>query len=395
MFHRTGPAAYKPGLGNIEHLCRMMGHPERDLRFIHVAGTNGKGSTSHLIASALMEAGYSTGLHTSPHLVDFRERIKVDGQMIREDQVVSFVENYSTQWEYLQPSFFEITVAMCFWYFREVKVDIAVIEVGLGGRLDSTNVIQPEVSVITHIGMDHMNLLGDTIQQIAAEKAGIIKSDRPVVLGDLRTEAMEVMEGCAKELSAPVIYSINERDIPPTPLGGLYQSGNTKVAMAALHALRNTGSWHLSDDQIRKGFLDVVVNTGLMGRWQVLGKRPQVICDVAHNEDGIAWVARQLEVTPHSALHVVLGVVSDKAIDRMLRLLPDSAEYYFCKANIPRGLDAAKLQEQAAGYGLQGRAYHSVSEAYTEALLSARADDLVFIGGSFFVVGEVLTSFYT
>jgi dihydrofolate synthase/folylpolyglutamate synthase len=391
MFHRVGPAAYKPGLDNTYRLLEIVGNPHLDLRTVHVAGTNGKGSTSHLIASVLQEAGYKTGLCTSPHLKDFRERIRINGSLIPEQSVVEFVQTYRSAWEPIQPSFFEITIALCFWFFRKEKTDIAVIETGLGGRLDSTNVITPEISVITNIGMDHMNLLGDSIEQIAAEKAGIIKNNIPIVAGPMKTEALNIITAHAGAKQARLFNAdtLSPDIVPPTCLRGTYQDENRRTAYAALLELERLG-WHISDDHIRNGFMHVTQNTSLQGRWQQLADTPLIIADVAHNEDGIKVVLNQISETPHEQLHFVLGLVSDKDVDRVLRLLPEKATYYFCKANIPRGMDADDLAERAGKYALRGKAYDSVQHAFDAAKKAAHERDLVFIGGSVFTVAEVL-----
>jgi dihydrofolate synthase/folylpolyglutamate synthase len=391
MFHRVGPAAYKPGLDNTWALLELVGNPQIGLRTVHIAGTNGKGSTSHMIAAALQLAGYKTGLYTSPHLKDFRERIRINGIMIPEEEVVAFVNEYHAAWQAIQPSFFEITVAMCFWYFKRAGIDIAVIETGLGGRLDSTNVIEPEVSVITNIGYDHMNLLGDTIEKIAAEKAGIIKSNRPVVLGAMREEARQLMCTTAQHLHAPLIDSacIADSMIPSGALQGNYQRENRASAFMALRTLAALG-WNVTEQHISAGFQQVVEMTGLLGRWQKLSDKPLAIADVAHNEDGIRIVLEQIHQTPHKSLHVVLGLVGDKDVSRVLKLLPLHANYYFCKADIPRGLDAESLKHQAAGFQLKGEHYSSVQSAYDAALSAAAPHDLVFVGGSVFTVAEVL-----
>jgi dihydrofolate synthase/folylpolyglutamate synthase len=391
MFHRVGPAAYKPGLDNTWALLELVGNPQIGLKTVHIAGTNGKGSTSHMIAAALQVAGYKTGLYTSPHLKDFRERIRINGIMIPEEEVVAFVNEYHEAWQAILPSFFEITVAMCFWYFKRAGIDIAVIETGLGGRLDSTNVIEPEVSVITNIGYDHMNLLGDTIEKIAAEKAGIIKSQRPVVLGAMREEARLVMVETATCMQAPIVdtTALSAGIIPEGALKGWYQQENRATAFMALRSLAALG-WEVSEEHIAQGFQQVVELTGLLGRWQKLNERPLVIADVAHNEDGISIVLRQFSETPHERLHFVLGLVGDKDVSRVLKLLPNQATYYFCKADIPRGLDAEKLKEQALEFQLMGESYSSVKQAYETACSAANVDDLVFVGGSVFTVAEVL-----
>lgn len=391
MFHRVGPAAYKPSLDNTIALCNALGNPERTLRCVHVAGTNGKGSTSHLIASALQEAGYKVGLYTSPHLKDFRERIRIGGHMIPHERVVYFVEHFKHTWENIQPSFFEMTFGMCLWHFVHEEVDIAVIETGLGGRLDSTNVVHPEVSVITNIGFDHMNLLGDTLEKIAGEKAGIIKSHRPVVVGEMLPEAQRVMEQKAALEGAPVYFASHLADeVPYTPLSGWYQKQNTKTAYTALRVLSKYSPFQVNEDEIAKGFAHVIENTSLQGRWQVLQQNPLSIADVAHNEDGINVIMKQLASMTYAHLHFVLGMVADKDVERVLKLLPTDATYYFCKADIPRGMAAEELCEKAANFGLQGKAYTTVKAAYQAALASAKTNDLVFTGGSVFTVAEVL-----
>jgi dihydrofolate synthase/folylpolyglutamate synthase len=391
MFHRVGPAAYKPGLDNTWALLELVGNPQIGLKTVHIAGTNGKGSTSHMIAAALQVAGYKTGLYTSPHLKDFRERIRINGIMIPEEEVVAFVNEYHEAWQAIQPSFFEITVAMCFWYFKRAGIDIAVIETGLGGRLDSTNVIVPEVSVITNIGYDHMNLLGDTIEKIASEKAGIIKSKTPVVIGAMRPEAREVMIQTAFQQQAPMIDAalISSTLIPSGELQGHYQIENRATAFMALRTLAALG-WRVNEEHVAQGFQQVVELTGLLGRWQKLHDSPLTIADVAHNEDGIRTVLDQLQQTPHKQLHFVLGLVGDKDVTRVLKMLPQEAIYYFCKADIPRGLDAEMLKEQASEFQLRGKSYSSVKQAYETACGAANDDDLVFVGGSVFTVAEVL-----
>jgi len=391
MFHRTGAAAYKPGIGNITELCELVGNPHVHLRFIHIAGTNGKGSTAHLIASVLQEAGYTTALHTSPHLTDFRERFRINGKMIPREEVVTFVELYKDRWEKVQPSFFEIGVALAFWTFLRASADICVMETGLGGRLDSTNIIQPELSVITPIGMDHMNLLGDTIEDIAREKAGIIKSGIPVVISRQHNKAREVLVQQAVALNAPLVEAEATTDqIPDHTLRGKYQQVNARTALTALHQLIKQG-WKIDDEAIQSGFANVVANTGLRGRWEILCQAPLIVCDVGHNEDGIVAVMDQVAETPHHTLHIVLGVVHDKDINRMIIRLSPTAIYYFCKADIPRGMDADELASRASGSGLRGNVFPSVADAFHEAVRNAAADDLVLVTGSFFTVAEVLS----
>lgn len=391
MFHRIGAAAYKPSLDKTIALMQIVGNPHLGLKFVHVAGTNGKGSTSHAIASVLQEAGYKTGLCTSPHLKDFRERIRINGMMIPENAIVHFISTYREQWKHLQPSFFEMTIALSFWYLQQEKVDIAVMETGLGGRLDSTNIITPEIAVITNIGYDHMQFLGNTIEKIANEKAGIIKAGVPVVIGKMRSEARQVIFHVAKEKQAEIVDSTEllDEDIPPFELKGYYQNENCKTAYAALVQLQKQG-WKMASSDIEKGFISITKNTGLLGRWQTLKSSPLTIVDVGHNEDGIRFVVQQLKDISYQQLHFVIGMVNDKDISTVLSLLPKNAIYYFCKADIPRGLDAAILQQEAEKLGLKGNVFPSVAEALKVATTNAQEDDLVFVGGSFFTVAEIL-----
>jgi dihydrofolate synthase/folylpolyglutamate synthase len=391
MFQRVGAAAYKPGLENTLKLCDWLGNPERKLRTVHIAGTNGKGSVSHLIASALQEAGYKTGLYTSPHLTDFRERIRINGEMISEGAVLSFVEKFqSWRTKDFNPSFFELTMAMAFRYFEAECADIAVIETGMGGRLDSTNVIIPELSVITNVSLDHQQFLGNTIEAIAAEKAGIIKPGVPVVLGKMRREAQEVMQQKAKECGSEVILSDEPVvEAPPSPLYGSFQEENRRTAYTALLSLQKV-SWQIDEESIRKGFLNVKRNTGLRGRWEVLDEKPLIIADVGHNEDGIRAVVNELKKLPYRHLHIVFGVVADKDLQAIFRLLPTSARYYFCKPDVPRGRDVLELHKEAIQAGFSGEAYPSVAAAFASAREAATEEDIVYVGGSFFVVAEVL-----
>jgi dihydrofolate synthase / folylpolyglutamate synthase len=391
MFHRVGPAAYKPGLDNTIQLLNALDNPHKDLKCIHIAGTNGKGSTSHLLASILQQAGYKTGLYTSPHLKDFRERIRINGEMIPEDVVIDFVNRNQEQWAILKPSFFEITVAMCFTHFHQQKVDVAVIETGLGGRLDSTNVIQPVLSVITNVSFDHMNLLGNTIEAIAAEKAGIIKPKIPVVIGPMKETAKPVMMAAAEKLEAPL--TVANKDLLPLfancPLQGIYQQENFQTVGTAVAQLRQMG-YDVSNDHVKSGAENVLSNTGLAGRWQILNQNPLTIADVAHNEDGLRAVVHQLDSLNKRKLHFVLGMVADKDIAHVLPLLPKTAEYYFCKADIPRGMAAEELASKAKDYGLLGQCFDSVKAAYERACAQAESNDVVFVGGSIFTVAEVL-----
>jgi dihydrofolate synthase / folylpolyglutamate synthase len=416
MFQRVGAAAYKADLNNTIEICKLLQHPENKFRSVHIAGTNGKGSTSHMLASVLQEAGLKVGLYTSPHLKDFRERIKINGQMIPEKNVVDFVENYKNDFEKIQPSFFEMTVGLAFDYFANEKVDIAVIEVGLGGRLDSTNVISPLISVITNISFDHTALLGNTLEKIAEEKAGIIKSGIPVVIGETVPETKPVFERKGNERNAPLTFAEenieadnvrqHNSDQPllvldikkkgemmytdlVSELSGIYQQKNIITVLTAIEELNKKG-FLLSEDTIRRGIKNTIKNTGLLGRWQVLSKRPLTIADTGHNESGIREVLKQIELTPFKQLHFVLGMVNDKDISTVLKLLPANAIYYFCKANIPRALNAEELARQAGELGLKGAVYSSVTEAMTAAKLKADTGDLVFVGGSTFTVAEVV-----
>lgn len=390
MFHRIGKAAYKADLSNTHALMEILGHPERGLKCVHVAGTNGKGSTSHLIASVLQEAGYSTGLHTSPHLKDIRERFRINGQMIEEDAVVRFVDRHREAFERIDASFFEWGVALALWWFREQQVDIAVIEVGMGGRLDSTNVIMPEVSVITNIGWDHADLLGGTLEAIAREKAGIIKAGVPVIIGEASRTIGDVFMNKAALVGAP-IHMVDQGTplVHPSALEGPHQERNARTALAAIDELRRKG-WSISEEAIAGGSRKVISNTGLMGRWQTLSREPLIIADVAHNADGLRVVGTMIARTPHRRLHIVLGSVNDKDIGRALAELPRNATYYFCKADIPRGLPATALRDQALMMGLKGDAHPSVVAALDAARSAAAKEDLILITGSVFVVAEVL-----
>ncbi len=416
MFQRTGPAAYKDNLDNTIRLDEMFEYPHQSFRSIHVAGTNGKGSVSHMLASVLQEAGYKTGLYTSPHLKDFRERIRINGEMITEEAVVQFTESFlkKNETEKLEPSFFELTVSMAFDYFRTQQVDIAVIEVGLGGRLDSTNIITPDVSVITNISFDHMALLGDTLQKIATEKAGIIKKNIPVVIGESSPETDFVFEQIAGKTESPLTFasqyyqstygmltmdgkqSLNIRSNGEVvyadlqlDLLGIYQRHNAPTVLKTIDILNEKG-WNLSVEIVRRGLTNIIRNTGLMGRWQIIGYNPLTICDTGHNPAGIKLVVEQINQTAWKKLHFVIGMVNDKDQDEVLSLLPVNANYYFTKAAIPRATDPEELSAKAAKFGLTGKCYPSVRQALTEAVINAEINDLVFVGGSNFVVAEVL-----
>jgi dihydrofolate synthase / folylpolyglutamate synthase len=390
MYQRVGAAAYKTDLSNTRKLAKYLNHPEKGFKSIHVAGTNGKGSTCHMLTSIMQEAGYKVGLYTSPHLKDFRERIKINGEMISKSSVSEFVNKNKSFFEADQLSFFEMTVGLAFDEFRRKKVDIAVIEVGLGGRLDSTNIITPEVSVITNIGLDHTRFLGDTLVEIATEKAGIIKTNIPVVVGERNPETDAVFEEISEKNNALICFAEDEKvDVYASDLLGNYQRANQRTALSALKILRSQ-NWYVSEEHIRKGLLNVVANTGLLGRWQLLSLNPKVICDSAHNREGLSLAMVQLQGETYDKLHIVLGVVNDKQLERILPLFPKQASYYFCEPNIPRALKTELLQKKAAEFGLDGRSFSSVRKAYKEAVKSASAKDLVYVGGSTFVVAEIL-----
>jgi dihydrofolate synthase/folylpolyglutamate synthase len=459
MFHRIGAAAYKADLTNTIKFCDLLGNPQNHFKSIHVAGTNGKGSVSHMLASILREQGLKVGLYTSPHLKDFRERIRINGKMIPKRNVSRFIRDHKKDFDDLQLSFFEMTVGLAFQYFKEEKVDIAVVEVGLGGRLDSTNIITPLLSVITNISYDHMQFLGDSLEKIASEKAGIIKPGVPVIIGETQDDAREIFIEKAKSTRSDIIFadsyisavnkverhlysdqnifspqsredakslgalaslrlrpegvknnatvvpehaqkkpfrsfdiylkkSIHFRDIN-SPLLGNYQKKNIVTVIAACQALEPSGIF-ITEDQIRSGIRNVVRNTGLKGRWQVLSRNPLTICDTGHNEGGLKEVLAQIRETPYEHLHFVFGMVNDKEVDHILEMLPKDAVYYFCKADIPRGLDQDELRIKAQDAGLSGSSYESVRDALKAAKENASDNDLVFIGGSTFVVAEVV-----
>lgn len=391
MYQLQGASAYRKDLGNTHALADHLGHPEDGLVCIHVAGTNGKGSTSHLLASVLQQAGYKTGLYTSPHLKDFRERIRIDGEMIPEAEVVDFIQTHRTFFEAHDMSFFEMSVGLAFSYFRKEKTDIALIETGMGGRLDSTNIVTPLVAVITNIGKDHTQFLGDTLEKIASEKAGIIKPGIPVVIGEYTAETKPVFVTTASERKAPIFYA-SDALYPsyPSALEGYYQEANKRTVLKTLEVLTATTDFRVTETDIREGFLRAKENTGLRGRWEVLGQRPLVVADTGHNRHGLELVVRQLQDALEGRLHVVIGVVNDKDLGEILPLFPKAAQYYFTKPDIPRGLDATVLQKEASRYGLHGNVYPSVKDAYENAISEAASNDRVFVGGSTFVVAEIL-----
>ncbi|MCF8303486.1 MAG: bifunctional folylpolyglutamate synthase/dihydrofolate synthase [Bacteroidales bacterium] len=416
MYQRTGPANYKMDLKRTYELMELLGNPHRQFKTIHVAGTNGKGSVSHMLSSILQTKGFKVGLYTSPHLVDFRERIRINGNKILPRTVCNFVTHYKPEFDKIKPSFFEITMALAFDFFAREKVDIAVVEVGLGGRLDSTNIIQPELSIITNIGMDHMHFLGNSHEKIAAEKAGIIKDNVPVVIGETQPEIKLLFDMKARQHNSRIFYAdkrfqLKNIDISGTrvskmemdvlrkgelfisklncPLFGSYQANNVVTTIMAIEILKE-GGYKFTKSQVRKGINDVVEKTGLRGRWEILAKTPTIIADIAHNEDGLTYVMEQLQKIPRKSLRVILGLVNDKNFDSVLKLFPDEAIYYFCKADIPRGLPAEELAAEAGKHGLTGDVYPSVTAALKAARSEAHKEDVIFIGGSTFTVAEIL-----
>lgn len=390
MFQNQGKSAYKSDLTNTLALSNHLNNPQKHFKSIHVAGTNGKGSTSHMLASIFQEAGYKVGLYTSPHLKDFRERIKINGKFISKQFVIGFIQRNKSFFESHNLSFFEMTVGMAFNYFSKQKVDIAIIEVGLGGRLDSTNIITPLVSVITNIGFDHMQFLGNTLEQIAFEKAGIIKPNIPVVIGETQTETKPVFIEIAKNKKAEITFADHEvKGTFESDLKGNYQIHNIKTVLQILKKIPKD-SFRISNEQIKSGLLNVKKNTGLYGRWEILQQHPKVICDTAHNKEGLSYVIKQLKEEEFQNLHIVFGVVNDKDVNSILPLMPKQAQYYFCKPNIERGLDAEKLKQIFNDYGLKGNAFSSVEAAVLHAKSKTEPNDLIFIGGSTFVVAEII-----
>jgi len=390
MYQRQGKTAFKKDLTNILAFSKYLGNPETKIKTIHVAGTNGKGSTSHLLASILQESGLKVGLYTSPHLKCFTERVRINGKPIRKNCVINFIKRNKTFLEKQGLSFFEMTVGLAFDNFARKKVDIAIIEVGLGGRLDSTNIINPLVSVITNIGFDHTQFLGNTLKKIAFEKAGIIKSNTPVIIGEKQEEIVSLFKDIANKNNATIYFASDLITANyPTSLKGNYQKNNVKTAVQTIKILNELG-YHISEEQLKKGLLKVVENTNLKGRWQILNNKPKVICDTAHNTEGLHYVLDQLKNEKHNKLHVVLGVVSDKNLDTILPLFPKKAIYYFCKPDIQRGLDTETLKNKAFKFDLIGNSYSSVEEAYKIAKKNASNNDLIYIGGSTFVVAEIV-----
>ena len=411
LFQHVGGDAYKEGLSNTHLLDEHFGHPHTKYRTIHVAGTNGKGSCSHTLAAILQSAGYRVGLYTSPHLVDFRERIRVNGEMVSEEYVIRFVEEHRAFFEPLHPSFFELTTAMAFNYFAESHVDVAIIEVGLGGRLDCTNIITPDLSIITNISPDHTQFLGDTLAKIAGEKAGIIKKGIPVVIGETTDETRPVFLHKAKEMDSPITLSDEQNIVTNSSsihnggriyhttlygelvgeLGGLCQEKNTNTILCATEELKRMG-YPLTEEHIRHGFAHVCQLTGLMGRWQKLHKHPTLICDTGHNTGGIAYIVEQLKAQTYDHLHIVMGMVNDKDVSGVLAMMPKDATYHFTRASVKRALGEGELQALAARFDLYGESYPTVAEATQAALGSAKENDLIFVGGSSFIVADLLAA---
>lgn len=388
MYQSKGSTAFKGKLDNILSLTEHLGHPEKSLKTIHVAGTNGKGSSSHMLASILQEAGYKTGLYTSPHLKDFRERIRINGEMVEEDFVVDFVREHQSFFEYHQLSFFEMTVGMAFEYFATENVDIAIIEVGLGGRLDSTNIIQPEVCLITNIGYDHMDILGNTLEKIAMEKAGIIKRNVPVVISERQHETEMIFKLIAHQRKAEITFS-DEMDIPnyQIDLKGGHQTRNMNGVVACLKKLKG---FTITEAHIVSGLKHTVKNTGLLGRWQILQKQPLVVCDTAHNKEGLEQIFKEIAALHFQEIHFVIGFVNDKSVEDLLQLFPKKAHYYFVSPNVPRGMDGKRLKQLAKQFGLQGKKYASVRDGFEKALSKTNSRDFIYVGGSTFVVAEVV-----
>ncbi len=388
-YQKHGGSAFKPGLERVLALSELAGNPHQKFKSIHLAGTNGKGSCSHMLASILQEAGFKVGLFTSPHLKDFRERIKINGQEIPEQTVIDFVNQFKLDAESIQPSFFEYTTIMAFNYFANEKVDIAVIETGLGGRLDCSNIITPELSIITNIGLDHQQFLGNTLTEIAGEKAGIIKSKVPVVVGRKQGETVSVFDYVSHQNQSEITWAEETECNYELDLKGYYQKENSKTVLSAIKILIQQG-WQISEDNIKNGFAKTVKNTGLKGRWQTLQNNPLVVCDTGHNVDGVRIVADQIENQKFEKLHIVWGMVDDKDLDTILSLLPKIGFFYWCAPNIGRALDVNKLAQAGAENDCIGQAYDSVEEAKKAALENASENDFVFIGGSTFVVAEAL-----
>ena len=411
LFQMVGKSGYKEGLDSMIALDNRLGNPHHSFTCIHVGGTNGKGSCSHTLASLLQQKGFKVGLFTSPHLKDFRERIRVNGEMVPQQFVIEFIEKHKTFFEESFPSFFEVSFGMAMDYFRQEKVDYAVIEVGLGGRLDSTNIIQPIISVITNISLDHQNILGNTEADIAREKAGIIKQATPIVIGESKDEIRRIFFDKAHQMNAPIFFADDTHvekkyektidgipyqyfqvgeEITPTPLMGDYQIKNMTTCRIAFNLIRVIEKIDMSEEEIQNGFKNVISNTHLLGRWQILNRNPYTVCDTGHNVGGISYVANQLRNTPHEKLHIIFGMVGDKDVSHVLELLPKDAIYYFTRASIKRAMSEEKLKGLAEGKGLKGNCYPTVKDALNAAQKNASPNDLIYIGGSTYVVAEII-----
>ena len=389
IYQRKGAAAYKKDIGNIIKAVKSLDNPHLKFKSVHIAGTNGKGSTAHFIASVMQEAGYKIGLYTSPHLKDFRERIKINGEMIKKKHVVNFVKENKGIFEKINLSFFEFTVAMSFDFFAKKKVDLAIIETGLGGRLDSTNIINPELSIITNISLDHTNLLGNSIKEIAIEKAGIIKDNSCVIIGRKQESTMPIFNKVAKEKNTEIIYSKEYSDEYDSDLKGDYQLENIATCVGALRELQKKG-WRILEKNIKNGIKNCAANTKILGRWHILNRKPLTICDTAHNEDGVVKIVKQIYQTKYNNLHFILGLLDEKKRKKIFLHLPKKATYYFCKANTERGLDEKILKKEAKLFQLYGDSYKSVMRAFESAKNNAKDDDLIFVGGSTFIVSEII-----
>ena len=390
VYQNSGAFKYKIDLQNIYDLSAYLGNPHTKLKTIHVGGTNGKGSTSHILSSVLQESGYKVGLYTSPHLKDFRERIKINGDCIAKDNVVKFIKSHKEYLEVNKLSFFEMTVGMAFDYFNNQEVDIAIIEVGMGGRLDSTNIINPEISVITNIGLDHTKFLGDSLQEIANEKAGIIKKGKTVIIGETQKELVDLFVSKANQLNSKIIFADQQKTHNYTSdLKGSFQTKNIQTAISAIHEL-TMSNWNVDIDAIRLGILRVHTNTGFTGRWTVLNQSPLIICDTAHNKEGLSIVLKDISLIKYSKLHFVIGFVEDKELDSIIELFPKDAIYYFCKPDIKRGLSAITLKSIFKSHSRIGKSYKSVNDALVSAKENSKEGDLIYVGGSTFVVSEVI-----
>lgn len=391
VYQRTGGANYKIDLDKTWRLMELLGNPHDAFKSLHVAGTNGKGSTSHMLASVLQEAGYTVGLYTSPHLMDFRERVRINGVEIPQEKVIEYVTTYKNDFTRLQLSFFEMTVGLAFWYFAQSSLDIAIVEVGMGGRLDSTNVLQPELSVITNIGLDHTAFLGNTLEAIATEKGGIIKPNTPVVIGQRHTQTQKVFMELANKNNSPLFWAEeNSISLPHCDLKGNYQKQNQKTALTALEVLKKNSSFTVDSHAITRGFAEVCSNTGLRGRWELWGERPTLIADTAHNTEGLLQVSKQLQTMTYDTLHIVWGMVNDKNAKVLMKLLPKNAEWYLSSPSIPRAMKVSKLEEVAQSIPVSHSSYSTLDQALAAAQIAAAPHDLIYVGGSTFVIADLL-----